>query len=400
MTGFAAQTAGQDFRLYEQTANHQAPITPSVAMSKVESRIAQALQAIRLRLTRRVAIQVALIFIAVALFSFPLPARFVERFYSNGLYSFLQPLLTPAANVVPFAIADVLLVALVAGGPAWWIVRIKRAGRRWRAAGRLAFQTLALVSAVFITFQFLWGFNYERPPLAAKLDFDAARVSAPGLAELRRKVIEQLNSTAVARLSSWPDEREWREPLYTAFNETVRKLGNRRGIAAGRPKRTLMNFYLAAAGIEGFVNPFGLEVVLESSVLPFEKPFLLAHEWGHLAGFADESEASFVGLLACLHSNSNAVRYAGWLALYLYLPDDPTGDPVRLAPEVISDLKAIAEREARRRNATVSRVQWAVYDQFLKASGIEAGVASYGLLVRLVLGTRFEDGWVPVRRED
>ena len=365
------------------------------------NRIAHAFRVINQRLTHRAAIKIVLIAVALVLFLLPLPASFVERAYTNGFYSFLQPLLTPFANLLPFAIADVLLVAAVVGLPAWWIVRIKRAGRgrRWRAATRMAFNTLALVAAVFIAFQLLWGFNYERAPLGAKLDFDAARVSAQAAADLRRNVIEQLNREAAARRSDWPDEREWREQLLITFNETARELGNRRGIAAGRPKRTLMNFYLAAAGIEGFVNPFGLEVVLESSVLPFEKPFLLAHEWGHLAGFADESEASFVGLLACLHSDSGAIRYAGWLALYLYLPDDAKGESMRLAPEVVADLKAIAEREARRRNATISRVQWKVYDQFLKASGVEAGVASYGMLVRLVLGTRFEPGWVPARRE-
>jgi hypothetical protein len=356
---------------------------------------------IKQRLTARTVTKIILIIIALALFLLPLPASFVERVYTNGFYSLLQPALTPVANLVPFAIADVLLVAAIIGLPAWWVVRIKRAGRgrRWRAAGHMALNTLALVAAVFIAFQLLWGFNYERAPLGAKLDFDAARVSAQAAADLRRNVIEQLNREAAVRQSNWPDEREWRERLLVTFNETARELGNRRGIAAGRPKHTLMNFYLAAAGIEGFVNPFGLEVVLESSVLPFEKPFLLAHEWGHLAGFADESEASFVGLLACLHSDSGAIRYAGWLALYLYLPDDPKAEPVQLAPEVVADLKAIAEREARRRNATVSRMQWKVYDQFLKASGVEAGVASYGMLVRLVLGTRFEQGWVPARRE-
>jgi hypothetical protein len=368
----------------------------------VESRTARTFRSLKHGLTPRVAIKIILIVIALALFCFPLPAGFVERFYTNGFYAFLQPLLTPVANFVPFAIVDVLLVAVIISLPAWWIVRIKRAGRgrRWRAAGILAFDTLALASMAFITFQILWGLNYERAPLRAKLDFDSQRVSVQAVAELRRQVIERLNAEAVARQANWPDEHEWREQLHLAFNETVRELGNRRGIAAGRPKRTMMNFYLAAAGIEGFVNPFGLEVVLESSVLPFEKPFLLAHEWGHLAGFADESEASFVGLLACLHSDSSAIRYAGWLALYLYLPDDPKGDSPRLAPEVVADLKAIAEREARRRNATISRVQWKVYDQFLKASGVEAGVASYGMLVRLVLGTRFEEGWIPARRTD
>ncbi|MFL6213725.1 MAG: DUF3810 family protein [Blastocatellia bacterium] len=366
----------------------------------MRNRITQAFQVIKQWLTHRVAMKIILIIIALVLFLLPLPAGFVERVYTNGFYSFLQSALTPVANLVPFAIVDVLIVAAAIGLPAWWIVRIKRAGRghRWRAVKRMAFSTLALIAAAFITFQLLWGFNYERAPLRAKLDFDAARVSAQAAADLRRNIIEQLNRESAARQSDWPDEREWRERLLVTFNETARELGNRRGIAAGWPKHTLMNFYLAAAGIEGFVNPFGLEVVLESSVLPFEKPFLLAHEWGHLAGFADESEASFVGLLACLHSDSAAIRYAGWLALYLYLPDDPKSEPAHLAPEVVADLRAIAEREARRRNATVSRVQWKVYDQFLKASGVEAGVASYGMLVRLVLGTRFDQGWVPARR--
>jgi len=306
-----------------------------------------------------VAIKALVIVTALVLLLLPLPARFVERFYSNGFYSFLQPVITPVTNFVPFAMVDLLLVIAIAGLPVWWIVRIRRAvrGQRLRAAGRVALDTLALASVVFITFQILWGFNYERLPLRSKLDFDAGRVLPQTLAELRRTVIEQLNTEAVARRSDWPDESEWRGQLLLSFNEAVSELGNRRGIAAGRPKHTLMNFYLAAAGIEGFVNPFGLEVVLESSVLPFEKPFLLAHEWGHLAGFADESEASFVGLLACLHSDSAALRYAGWLALYLYLPDDPKGEAARLAPEVVADLRAIAEREARHRNATISRVQ-------------------------------------------
>jgi hypothetical protein len=41
-----------------------------------------------------------------------------------------------------------------------------------------------------------------------------------------------------------------------------------------------------------------------------------------------------------------------------------------------------------------------MYDRFLKASGVQAGVASYSQLVRLVLGTRFEQGWTPARRSD
>ena len=143
---------------------------------------------IKHRLTFRAVTKIILILIALILFLLPLPAGFVERAYTNGFYSFLQSALTPVANLVPFAIVDVLLVAAFTGLPVWWIVRIKRAGRgrRWRAAGRLAFNTLALAAAIFITFELLWGFNYERAPLRAKLDFDNARVSAQAAADLRR----------------------------------------------------------------------------------------------------------------------------------------------------------------------------------------------------------------------
>jgi hypothetical protein len=329
---------------------------------------------------------------------FSLPAQGVERFYSNGVYSFIQPALTPLSNRVPFSIADALMIVAVIGVPVWWIVKIRRAGRgkRLRAAGLLAFNTISLAAVLYLVFQLLWGLNYERTPLAAKLDFDAQRVNKAAYESLDHTVIDQLNAEAAVRRSDWPQEQDWRPQLQSSFDGTVQQLGNRRGIAPGRPKRTLTDFYLGAAGIEGYVNPYGLEVVLDSTILPVEKPFLLAHEWGHLAGFADESEASFVGLLACLHSDSSAIRYSGLLALYMQMHGDEAVEG--LASEAADDIKAISAREARRRSAFVSRVQWAMYDRFLKASGVQAGVASYGMVIRLILGTHFEEGWQPARR--
>lgn len=354
-------------------------------------------------ITKTIIIIVALVFALVRF-----PASFVERFYSNGIYPFFQSALTPVTNLFPFAVVDVLYIALGVALPAWWITRIVRAkrGRRFATAASLFFHTLVIAAAIFISFQLLWGFNYERRPLVSKLDYDEQRLSPESLRELTRQTIERLNAEYAGARG---EETEWRKQLHDSFNETVKQLGNRRGIAAAIPKTSLLNFYLAAAGIEGFVNPFGHEVILNREALPFEKPFLLAHEWSHLAGFADESEANFVGLLACLQSDAAALRYSGLLALYQYLPSRAADeakpatspDPMpRLLPEIVADLRAISEREARHRSETVSRAQWAMYDRFLKASGVEAGVASYSQLVRLVLGTRFESGWTPARHSD
>ena len=51
-------------------------------------------------------------------------------------------------------------------------------------------------------------------------------------------------------------------------------------------------------------NPFFLEVIINPDLLPFEQPFVLAHEWAHLAGYADESEANFVAWLTCVQGDA------------------------------------------------------------------------------------------------
>ena len=56
------------------------------------------------------------------------------------------------------------------------------------------------------------------------------------------------------------------------------------------------------------INPFGLEVLVNPDLLPFERPFVAAHEWAHLAGYADESEASFVGWLTCMRADAAQVQ--------------------------------------------------------------------------------------------
>lgn len=357
--------------------------------------------------------KVSIIMLALGLALFPLPAAWIERFYSNGLYPKLQAALTPLTNLLPFALADLLIAGFALGLPLWWIMRIRSAGRghRLKAVAALSFNLVVLVAVLFLSFQMLWGFNYLRKPLPLKLEYDEQALTSEAITELTRTSIEQLNSlSAEARSNSWPDEEVWRSQLHDSFDNTVKQLGNDAGIAAAIPKRSLLNFYLAAAGIEGFVNPFGHEVILDSELLPFEKPFLVAHEWSHLAGFADESEASFAGLLACLHSSSVALRYSGWLALYQHLPrqtneagnesgsSGSTQPLPKLVPEVVADLRAISERVGKHINASISKAQAEVYDRFLKANRVEAGIASYNLLVRLVVSTRFEQGWVPVLR--
>ena len=346
-------------------------------------------------------IRLLLVLGAIALTTVRLPARWVERYYSTGVYPQLAAAVKHLTRRLPVPMLDVLLILAAVGVPAWWVWKIRNAatGRKWFAAGNAALDTLALAAVLVCAFELLWGLNYQRLPLTAKLDWDAKRVTPQAVLELAKSDLESLNAeVTAARGQPMPPAGEWRAALEVSFRQVVRELGHRPDFTGGVPRRSLVNPYLDAAGIDGFINPFGYEVILDSHVLAFEEPFLLAHEWSHLAGFADESEANFIGVLACLRSDMPAIRYSGWLHLSFYLPRQSANPAVslpRLSPLVVSDINAIHARTAKHRAPAVASLQMKFYNGFLKSNHVQAGMASYGLVTRLIVGTRFEEGWKP-----
>ena len=336
----------------------------------------------------------ALVAAAVLLALAPLPAPWIEDLYSRRLYLVAQNVITPLAGAAPFALFDLLLAAVAAGvGVRWWRAMGRAArGRRLRAALGAGWDTLALLAGVYLVFLLVWGFNYRREPLATALDHDAARVTQQAVAALAYESVDRLNALhAPAQRASWSSLDGMPERLGQAFGQVQRRLGITRVATAGTPKRTLLAPYFRRAGIDGMVSPFSLEILVNEAVLPFERPYVVAHEWGHLAGFADESEASFVGWLTCL-AGDDASRYSAWLYLAPQLvrhlgEEERSRVWGRLTAGPAADLRAVAAR-TREAVPIVRRNASRVYDQYLKANRVEAGVASYGAVVDLVLGSR------------
>jgi hypothetical protein len=354
------------------------------------------------------AIKALLIIAGAGIYSFPPPSAWIERYYSTGVYPKFQRVVTALSNHVPFAISDALILLVVIGIPIWWIVSVKRAGRGHRRAAllRLGFNTLALAGGALLVFELFWGLNYVRLPLIEKLDYEQTRVTGAAIGQIGEQCVTQLNAASPgAHAKPWPDARQWSAAIKPSFESVVEELGVTRGAVPGRVKGSIFNFYLGASGIDGFMDPYGLEVILNRHLSSVEQPFAMAHEWAHLAGFADESEANFIALLTCLRSNDTAVRYAGWLALYPELPVIPN-DPmhpeadIHLDPLVVADLKEIYKRREREIRPWINVAQWHFYDRFLKANHVTAGVASYGLFIRLLAGTKFDSNWTPSLRQN
>jgi len=334
-----------------------------------------------------------LIALAVVLALVPTPAAWVESVYSRRVYLISQNLLTPLSSLPTFALFDLLVAVAAVAIPTWWVVAIRRSGPRGRvhAAAQTVFSTIALAAGAYLVFLLVWGLNYRREPLTAKLDYQPQGVTSQALAELADEAVTRLNALhSPARAEPWSELDQLPVHLGPAFAQVQRDLGADRAAVTGVPKATLLTPYFRRAGVDGMINPFSLEVLINASVLPFERPFVVAHEWAHLAGYADESEASFVGWLTCVSGDARA-RYSAWVFLlpqvlrhldperqaevWQQLNDGPTRD-FRAVSERVSEAVPVVRRNANR-----------VYDRYLKANRVDAGIASYGEVINLVLGS-------------
>jgi len=341
---------------------------------------------------------------AIACLLLPLSPSFIERWYSTGFYPALQRLLTPITNLIPFAVFDLLTLAgvVLAVRAIVRAIRQARQLRRWQPLWTTTVNLATAAAATYLVFLVCWGFNYRRVPMATRLVIDRGAPGEEAVAALGLQAIEQINALYAAAHAAGdvPPVRD--ERLRAAFDTVQGYLSDAPLAVPGRLKQTIYGQYFRWTSVDGMVDPFALEVMANPDLLPIERPFVAAHEWAHLAGYADESEANFVGWLTCLRAGE-AAQYSGWMFLYWQLANEVSGATraklaAALGPGPRADVDAIVERLRRGQLPTLRRSSWALYDTYLKANRVEAGVRSYGLVVTLILRAKFEEGWRPVRR--
>ena len=338
----------------------------------------------------------ALVLCALAAAVLPAPAGWVERWYSRGFYPRLQPVVSAVSEVSPVALFDVAIIALL-------VLFVGVAVHRARASGRarmlrmLGRDLAVAASVIYLWFLIFWGLNYRRVPLEQQLSYDSSRLTRERAVEFARAAVDQANTLKSAATSPTATDQQ----LAAALLEVRGWLGVARPARVGPSKRSLIELYFRKAAIDGMTDPFFLEVIVNPEVLPSERPFVLAHEWAHLAGYADESEANFVAWLTCIRA-SPAAKYSGWLSAYQHVASGlPAQDRRALAAALSSAVAAdLAAERARfaRSSERVRVVARGAYDTYLRANRVAEGIASYNAVVRLMLGASFDAQWRPLMR--
>jgi hypothetical protein len=337
----------------------------------------------------------SLVVLALAAALVPLPAETVERLYSSGFYLRLQSQVTPVTNHLPVSLLDVAAAILMAVGLWVFVARVRRAGLR--SAILHGLRSLVVTAAVaYLAFVAMWGLNYRRVPLEQKLEYDSTRITRDAAIRFGTEAARRVNAGYAAAHATQPDDGA----LARAFDEAQRLLGATRTAVVGVPKQSLLNIYFRRAAINGMTVPFFLDVIVNPDLLPVERPFTLAHEWAHLAGYADESEANFVAWLATSRGDALA-QYSAWLEAYQYAARSLPRGQRRLLPPLDdgprADLAAMRERYERS-SPIVRNAARDVYDSYLRANRVAEGIESYDAVVRLMLGSRFDEAGAPRMR--
>lgn len=325
----------------------------------------------------------------------------VDTFYSRGVYRIGQPFLTTLSNLTPWTWLDVFaavaLALTVRRGVL--LVRTVRTAGWWPGVAELLKRSLRATGVVLGIFCLFWGLNYRRTPLGRALVAEQVTAVAPepSVEELRALVIDAAALAARTRVDARQSLLSYEEvaaALPGPFNTALARLRRPPLTVPGRPKYTVLTPFFTRAGVTGMVDPFALESLVHPDLLPFERPFVLAHEWAHLAGYADEAEASAIGWSACMEGDAPLVNSA---AMYL-LVEGGAGLPSPVwrevlgatDPGVVADLRALNERLAEI-HPRVRDASFKVYGEYLKANGVADGVASYSRALQLVMLPVFRD---------
>ncbi|HEX5070867.1 MAG TPA: DUF3810 family protein [Vicinamibacterales bacterium] len=327
----------------------------------------------------------------------PIPAWVIDEFYSRDMYPWFQRIMTTGSNILPFALLDVILL-VTAIAFLYRAVRLFHVARQrglidaiWEAFRRLV--RFAAITALL--FLWAWGFNYRRLPLETVLRGQPANVT--NVESLKVAFADAASLAARIRSQTQPEGRphsialELKEPM----NAALRSIGRTPLDVPGEPKYSLvLTPFFNWSGVTGMTNPFGHEILILPELLPYERAFVIAHEWAHLSGQADEAEASAVGWLACMRGGPTLAYSA---SLYLIMEtaaampaDARQGLMAHLDAGVRSDLDAIAERMKQEKPA-IARTANRVYDQYLRANHVPDGTASYGRALSLILASPFRD---------
>ena len=321
--------------------------------------------------------------------------KFIEQYYSNGLYLYISKFLRVFFGWLPFSIGDILYISLI-----FFILKgiyssIKTKKINFKST---FYKTGAFLSILFFLFNFNWGLNYLRQPITKILGFEKTEYTSNELISFTKKIIlksnqihysitkndtilieNNLTKQQIKKLSPLAYKQlKLKYPQFKYENTSI--------------KNSLFSVPLTYMGFAGYINPITNEAQVNSLIPKNSYPATVCHEIAHQVGIGSESEANFIGYLAAINSENIYYNYAGYLMATRYC----LGEIYRAEPEQF-DILVASLNKGIRKDLKQNQEFWKLYqnwsekyfkffyDSFLKANKQKDGIKGYNKMVSLLI---------------
>ena len=301
----------------------------------------------------------------------------------------VQTMLSQWTGTVDTLVWQVAVVAMVVIALALLVVVIIMKGSVVRYVGWV----LAVASMIFFLQTGMYGLNYCAGPIADDIRMsvdDYTQFDLELATEFYRDKANELSTEVSRDADGNPDFPEFADLAKMAGEGFVNLTYDRSFSIFGGDTSPVKRLGWAEAytsmGITGFTCFLTGEAAVNPMIPASTMPFTMCHEMAHRMCIAREDDANFAAFLACEANEAPEYRYSGYFMAFRYCynalasVDSEAAGRIKAecTDEMLHDLEHYDNFFRENRDEAATRVADSVNDTYLKASGDEKGIASYG----------------------
>ncbi len=300
-----------------------------------------------------------------------------ESIYAREIYPAIATVLAFAGALLPFAVTD-LIFAGAAFGLVYWAVAPWFREKTWQ--GKLFYSAADLIAfgsiLLFLTCaSFLYNHHRFTEEKLFELEFEF------GKQEYQRLVEQSVIEANVLSKQFHQNDRECTDIGFelNAFDVLIEqqqsaflRTQDLPAVQGAKTRYFLFSWIWAGMSVSGQYQPLAGQPNIAREIPVYSKPFVMAHERGHLNGFASEVGANLLAYQTLLHSTDARLQYLARLDLWR------SNAPEGINEQVARDLQCWQEDWDKVERFEFDFLFTRANDFYLKASGHKDGVESYG----------------------
>jgi len=322
----------------------------------------------------------------------------------------MQGYLAEWSGAVSFPLWQLLTVVLIVLilASLVFVLALKRNLIQW------AGWVLAVFAGVYMLHTVMWGLNYHAGPLAEDMRLEVAGYTLEELTEATEFYRDMAADLAVQvnRDGSGSVEFSDFDTLAARAGEGFKTLTYDyhypifAGCTLPVKKLSWADMY-SSMGITGVTFGITGEAAVNPQIPDVTLPFTMCHEMSHRMCIANERDANFAAFLACSVHQSIEFRYSAYFMAYRYCYNAlaSVSSPAAAAAAArvkdgVSDLLARDMHDynnffSSKKSNSATKLADNANDAYLKASGDDLGIASYGQVCDLLVNWHIQTVVLP-----